>query len=540
MNSNKQLSQSTLNLFDAIDAEGNDKVIVLIEKQNANPNAIYFSDNGAAETPITTAIQSDRLQILNYLLNQAGADPNISLDYDGPYPIIQAIYKKDPRFFDLIIEKWEDPDLPIQDDYPLLSAVKVENVNMVKKLLQYGANPNGPDDPILKRKKLPLVQAVYLENLPIIKELLLAGADKNLKEYNTGSAQEVANIMGLDEIQELFKMSKDELANSSVYKTTNNVTIGRRDIQIPDHCFYGSVPTQKYEILENILGSGGYGTVYEGCLKNDCKYAVKIADLERMKSNYRNKQEAIRLNTEDAKHESEIAKTLWEQFKIGPEYFGYWVCDDVNIAFLITEKWDGDLASYSGDELNEDQILHLLNQVRLLHQHGYVHLDIALKNTFYKNNPFQVTLADFGLMLQNYKYSPEVMQNFIEYHADLNYGLVQDLQKQLGYENANTIMAENPKIFDYAMLYYLTRKDGKYPNAKAEIMKDLKSVIPSLQVEQNQIYNHFHKVKTSPVLKTKQWGDSSFDSSNSDNSFNMSQFKKALGVTPDRSDSLFM
>lgn len=69
---------------------------------------------------------------------------------------------------------------------PLYSGVMVENVEIVKSLLQAGADPNKCNR--VSRQDYALLMAVSLGNVDIVRVLLDAGADPNVTGANKATA----------------------------------------------------------------------------------------------------------------------------------------------------------------------------------------------------------------------------------------------------------------------------------------------------------------------------------------------------------------
>lgn len=95
-------------------------------------------------------------------------------------PLIQAINLRRLEMIKILIEVGADPNL-CQDVYatPLGLAVSLGNIEVIKLLLRVGANPNhgGIDGSTLER-------AIRIERLDIIKILIDAGADLNNKNQS--------------------------------------------------------------------------------------------------------------------------------------------------------------------------------------------------------------------------------------------------------------------------------------------------------------------------------------------------------------------
>lgn len=75
------------------------------------------------------------------------------------------------------------------------------------------------------------------------------------------------------------------------------------------------------------------GTVYQVCdIKNNCEYTIKMIDLQKY--------------SDVDKAAGEVDKEvylleLFNKHNIGAKFYCRWTCD--NVAFIVTEKWDGAL-----------------------------------------------------------------------------------------------------------------------------------------------------------------------------------------------------
>lgn len=149
--------------------------------------------------------------------------------------------------------------------------------------------------------------------------------------------------------------------------------------------------------LKHKLAEGGFGSVYDACMEDSCNYVIKMQSIKRPS------RKTI-FNNEVSFNARFNAKG------IGPKMIARWECE--GMGFMIMEKWDTDLWKYgrkygrgalTKDE-NKEFLDKLRDQIRTIHNEGYVHLDIRPVNIFLKLDKLDsskikdVTIADFGLM----------------------------------------------------------------------------------------------------------------------------------------------
>lgn len=339
---------------------------------------------------------------------------------------------------------------------------------------------------------------------------------KDLSKYSDQQLDVLAKYLDIPNYEKLDRSdlesaiarSQADISNTSNLKvkiTTDNV-VNNIETDIPDSCLKG------YEI-KNILGSGGYGTVYLGKKLNDDKiYAIKFVNLKPKIDRKNNKYKW------DNKYQNNIRKfndeaTLTKLFsdnKIGVKFYGHWVCDSVQIGIMVTEKWDSSIyplfkkayieeinelklklqtdKSIKQDEKNKIEnrinilqnyidslVFHICNlephiikklryQIEKIHDLGYIHYDITPANILIKKDSFgniiDIALTDFGLTrkktdilnvdpLQHYNFHKS---NNPEFYQQVSFDMIQ----------------KNPILYDYSFLYYLESCNpgvtpGNYP-----------------------------------------------------------------------------
>ena len=215
-------------------AFGNDELVDLLENAGANTNPTYLLllaiehnntksakamiDNRKAlglninkqvpqyktipysiyEYPLTLAIKKDNLEITKHLL-EAGASLAIKSDktYDEytritdnkETSIILAVKEENDLMVDLLLDENMNLNRDVYSRFDinqtsdlnftaLYKAVENEDSNIVKKLLEAGANPNSHNGP---NKNTPIILAAQMGDFDMIEILFEAGADPLIK-----------------------------------------------------------------------------------------------------------------------------------------------------------------------------------------------------------------------------------------------------------------------------------------------------------------------------------------------------------------------
>lgn len=157
---------------------------------------------------------------------------------------------------------------------------------------------------------------------------------------------------------------------------------------------------KEYANIKKRLGQGAFGTVYQMCKKpensneeEDCRYAVKTQDITSKKAK------------EMWEEEAKTMKFFSNKIGVGPKFIDWWDCEGVG--FIVTEMWNGSLKDVLDDKHNNTNntnvceiIKTLEEQVKKIHNNGYIHGDIKSRNILVKidenNRITDVTITDFG------------------------------------------------------------------------------------------------------------------------------------------------
>lgn len=151
------------------------------------------------EYPLTLAIKKDNLEITKHLL-EAGA--SLAIESDKTYdeytqltdnketPIILAVKEENEDIVDLLLKENVNRERDAYNRFDinkaselnftaLYKAVENQDSNIVKKLLEAGANPNFNNGP---NKTTPIIGAAQIGDLDLVKILFEADADPLLKD----------------------------------------------------------------------------------------------------------------------------------------------------------------------------------------------------------------------------------------------------------------------------------------------------------------------------------------------------------------------
>lgn len=175
-------------LYDAVD-RGHEEAVAKLLEMGADPNLGREKPLlQAREKPLLQAVLKGDHKVCELLLNE-GADPN---DLNGR-PLLRAVLKRDHKICELLLNKGAKVNTLVADHIdafnefsyrqafhgrfcrsytPLLVAILNDDVVLVRKLIERGANVNR-----MVNWEHPLVIAARLDFTEIVKELSAAGAD---------------------------------------------------------------------------------------------------------------------------------------------------------------------------------------------------------------------------------------------------------------------------------------------------------------------------------------------------------------------------
>jgi len=178
---------------------GHSKIVELLISRGAD---IHY----AKELPTKTAIEYARYDILESLLSL-----DVDVNYDKGRLLFIAVSKKDLRSIKILLNKGADPNL---DHSVLFEAVNLNQIDIVKLLLEFKANPDGKN-PFSTNNVRPIYHAYKFKQYEIAELLLIYGANPNYSDDSTSELLPSA-VSRNDEIMfnQLIKYGADVSINN--------------------------------------------------------------------------------------------------------------------------------------------------------------------------------------------------------------------------------------------------------------------------------------------------------------------------------------
>lgn len=179
-------------LYNAVYNSHRDLVTLLL-KYHADPNFGEFS-------PINSAIYDDDIDTVKLLMNH-GADINKSTEY-SPSAVCTAIKNDRIEILDYLLDNSGDVDLkdPSTKYTPLFYSVVFGNVDTTKSLLEHGADPN------IQIGETPLYRSLLSGKKDIMELLLKYHADPNIpNRFGNTSLVPAVEYGDLDTVKKLIK-----------------------------------------------------------------------------------------------------------------------------------------------------------------------------------------------------------------------------------------------------------------------------------------------------------------------------------------------
>lgn len=169
-------------------------------------------DHESGLTPLIQAIRNHDKNMIKHLLTLPNLDVNAVDNYKYLIPpITHAIQVHDVEIMKLLIENGANVNAPSQNERnpfntPLMVAAWEENLKAVKLLAESGACINQQDK---GNGFTPLIKAVFKNRSDIVKYLLEKGADRNVYSFERKSALDYAYERNNKEIINLLKSDYD-------------------------------------------------------------------------------------------------------------------------------------------------------------------------------------------------------------------------------------------------------------------------------------------------------------------------------------------
>ncbi|AYP74078.1 ankyrin repeat protein [Fowlpox virus] len=166
---------------------GNLEMVKLLVENGADVDTCNDCEYHA--TPLQNSVNNNSYDITEFLL-QSGAD--IHETYTILYPVMSAIKAENVEMLKLLLKYNASIDkIEHGDGYPINLAVRYGNVEIVHELLKHGADPNSSYR-YASCLRIPLHQAIYYHNTDIVNLLIIYGADVNSIDDNGNTPMHLA------------------------------------------------------------------------------------------------------------------------------------------------------------------------------------------------------------------------------------------------------------------------------------------------------------------------------------------------------------
>jgi len=207
--------------------EGYSDIIRTLLNAGVDPN---FAD-GHGDTALIQASYGGRAVIIKMLL-EAGADPNLAGmgGEDSALGVVSCMWNY-TDIANMLLEYGANPDLMYDGRTALLCAAKNGNLELIKRLLDRGADPNLASENLGSGRRTdygltPLMAASARGRTDIVRMLLNAGANLNLEDGNGRTALRLASIEGHRDIVKILKdAEKFQNEKSSSKKSSGSLDL---------------------------------------------------------------------------------------------------------------------------------------------------------------------------------------------------------------------------------------------------------------------------------------------------------------------------
>jgi len=305
--------------------------------------------------------------------------------------------------------------------YPLNLACKTNNINIVKILLQHGANPN-----VICDFSIPLIDACMTNNIEIVRELLNYGVNVNLKSNNDMTAlvhlinsdkEKNSHIIKLliDYGADIFV--KDNSGNSLFYIIKNSIKIDKENV---------------YEILVNavkLYEVYDYDDDIASFIETYDDYITVTSQLQPYGDNKEELSKFSKSQLEHAFLQSCIFRNTYYAELILQK------CPDIDVNLRDT---NGDTPLIIACQLGSSYLIDLLLRyhadttivsecrntalfLAIYDYHRHNNLDVIRSLLEHGSNPNEICqYSQTALMMACKNEQPEVVSLLLSYHADPN------------------------------------------------------------------------------------------------------------------------
>lgn len=176
---------------------GHLEIVALLLKHGVDPNYC----NAAGGSPLILAIQRGHLDLVLFLLSN-GADPLLECAW-GQFPVLHSVYKGRAEILKVLLDHLEQnhpAEAKDQMQQALAAAAgRNDRIEIIPILLTRDADINCQASRLLPLDLLPLCRAVNSRNLDMVKFLLENGADPNI--IDSDGEGPLSEVCGTNNIQ---------------------------------------------------------------------------------------------------------------------------------------------------------------------------------------------------------------------------------------------------------------------------------------------------------------------------------------------------
>lgn len=244
-----------------------------IKKTELTDNILSEVDN-LKYNKLGIAIKSNNLEEIKNLLKKGSDIEEAAEDEYNTYGALYiAIINDNEKIVKFLIENKANVNAVLNDEgYTLLiAAIKSNNINIVRDLLNAGAKLNSSTDIEGNKKFIPVLESTINNQLEITKLLIKNGADPYEKNFETISAFDFAekdneNLLALFE-REQINTEKSQVLNG-IYRSDCNSKVG-------------FIVLDKDNAYLDLITSDGYARLVMTIINNNV-YFTNLASITRL------------------------------------------------------------------------------------------------------------------------------------------------------------------------------------------------------------------------------------------------------------------